>query len=69
MSDDLLIKYICHVAIAEGVNFALDVNLCPAGMGDLEFTEDEKKVLADEIFPRVRMALSGDTWTNPAANI
>lgn len=56
----LLVKYIAHVATAEGETFALDVNLSPAGMGLLEFTDDEVRELENEIFPAVKKRLSED---------
>lgn len=55
--EDLLVTYICHIAVAEGESFALDVNLSPAGMGELGFTDEEKRVLEEEIFPEVRRRL------------
>lgn len=55
--EDLLITYICHVAVAEGESFALNVNLSPADMRELDFTADEKRVLEEEIFPQVRRRL------------
>ncbi len=49
----LLLKYIAHVAVAEGINFATDINLSPADMGDLHFTEEEVQQLQKEFFPLV----------------
>lgn len=50
----LLIKYVCHVAVAEGVSFATDLNLSPAEMKDMEFTDEEERFLKEEVFPVVR---------------
>lgn len=49
----LLKKYIAHAAAAEGSNFALDVNLAPCGMLDMEFSESERMAL-NEVFGEVR---------------
>lgn len=48
---ELLIKYVAHVAAAEGISFATDTNLAPCKMLSMEFTDDEKKILTDDIFP------------------
>lgn len=56
----LLIKYVSHVAAAEGEGFALNVNLSPAEMGTLEFTDEEVYELENEIFPVVKKRLSED---------
>lgn len=56
----LLIKYASHVATAEGEGFALDVNLSPARMGTLEFTDEEAYELENEIFPVVKKRLNED---------
>lgn len=50
----LLIKYVSHVAAAEGVSFATDVDLAPCGMRSMEFTDKEKSILKQEVFPLVK---------------
>lgn len=54
IENSLLMKYIMHVSVAEGVDFATNVNLSPAGMGEFEFTDEEKDTLTKEYFPEVR---------------
>ena len=48
----LLAKYIAHVSAAEGSGFALSENIAPCHMLNLEFTEENKLMLA-EVFGAV----------------
>jgi hypothetical protein len=50
----LLIKYICHVGASESMFWATSMDISPAGMGNLEFNDEEKRCLLDDIFPLAR---------------
>jgi hypothetical protein len=50
----LLIKYVSHVAAAEGVSFATSIDLAPCKMLSREFTAEEKWALENDIFVDVR---------------
>lgn len=41
----LLLKYVAHVAAAEGDDFAFSTNISPCDMLNLSFTEEEKEEL------------------------
>lgn len=51
---NLFIKYLCHIGEAEGIDYVTSVNISPARMGPLEFSDDEKKTLENEIFVEAR---------------
>jgi len=51
---DLLVKYCAHLAMAEGIDFATDANLSPASMMSMAFSEEDRAVLEEDIFPDVR---------------
>lgn len=38
-------KYLCHIGVAEGIDYVCNTDISPAKMGDMEFSEEEKKIL------------------------
>jgi len=51
---NLLVKYMVHLSVSEGEEFATDFKLMsPANMGDMSWTKEETKILSEDIIPEV----------------
>ena len=51
---ELLIKYIANIGMSEGIDYVISTNISPAGgLEEMEFSEKDKEILNNEIFPEV----------------
>jgi hypothetical protein len=50
----LLIRYVAHVAMAEGIDFACKSDMAPCILRGMAWTEEDVDTLYREIFPEVR---------------